>query len=142
MIHHIDHIGIAVESLEDSVPLFERLLGQPCGGIETVEDQHVRTAFFRFGNMSLELLEPLEGNTGVAAFLEKRGQGMHHVALASDDVAADLTRIGASGARLIDSVPRPGAGGKSVGFVHPKSASGVLVELCGPGGDSHKTSAV
>ncbi len=136
MIQHIDHIGIAVASLDESVPLFERLLGRPCDGIETVEDQHVRTAFFRFGSMSLELLEPLEGNTGVAAFLEKRGQGMHHVAFASDDVAADLNRIGSAGARLIDSVPRPGAGGKCVGFVHPKSASGVLVELCGKNGGS------
>lgn len=138
MIQHIDHIGIAVVSLDESVPLFERLLGRPCDGIETVEEQRVRTAFFRFGDMSLELLEPLEDSTGVAAFLQKRGQGMHHVAFASDDVAADLNRIGASGARLIDSAPRPGAGGRQVGFVHPKSASGVLVELCGPVGSPQR----
>ena len=131
MIQHIDHIGIAVHSLQEAIPLFERIFGTKCQGTETVESQGVRTAFFQLGEASIELLEPLnEGAGAVGTFLAKRGQGIHHLALSSDDVAADLARVGRDGARLIDEVPRDGAGGKRVAFVHPKSAAGVLVELC------------
>lgn len=134
MIHRIDHLGIAVASLDEAIPVFEALTGGKCAGVEVVPEQKVRTAFFKVGEVSLELLEPLDDSSPVAVSIAKRGQGLHHLAFASDNAAEELERIGGTGARLIDKAPRTGAGGKLVGFVHPKSAEGVLVEICSDGG--------
>ena len=130
MIQRIDHLGIAVRQLDEAIPLFERLLGRPCEGVETVESQKVRTAFFKVGEVSIELLESTDAASPIARFIESRGEGLHHLALAADDVAPELARLSEAGARLIDAAPRAGAHGKQVAFVHPKSTGGVLVELC------------
>lgn len=130
MIQRIDHLGIAVRSLDGAIPIFERLLGSTCQGIETVESQQVRTAFFQVGEVAIELLEPTDPQSPIAKFIEHRGEGLHHVALSTDAVERELERVSREGARLIDAAPRPGAHGKEIAFVHPKSALGVLVELC------------
>jgi methylmalonyl-CoA/ethylmalonyl-CoA epimerase len=127
----IEHIGIAVRSLADAVPRFERLLGTPCYAVEEVADQQVKTAFFRVGQTKIELLEPTSHEGAIAKFLEKRGEGIHHVALAVENVGRELAAIEQTGVQLIDSVPRPGAEGLRIAFLHPKSTHGVLIELCG-----------
>lgn len=132
MIQRIDHLGIAVRRLEDAIPVFERLLGSACQGVETVESQKVRTAFFQVGEVAIELLEATDASSPIAKFIESRGEGLHHVAFASDGVEGELKRVAENGARLIDETPRMGAHGKEIAFVHPKSALGVLVELCSP----------
>lgn len=126
----IDHLGIAVRSIEASLPLYTGMLGLSLHEIEEVEDQKVRTAVFPVGESRIELLEPTSPDSPVAKFLEKRGEGMHHVALSVPDVAAALAKLKAEGARLIDEAPRRGAGGALIAFVHPKSTGGVLLELC------------
>lgn len=132
MIQRIDHLGIAVRCLDSSIPAFERLLGSTCQGRETVESQRVKTAFFQVGEIAIELLEPTDPQSPIAKFIESRGEGLHHVALATDGVGHELERLADKGVRLIDAEPRPGAHGKEIAFVHPKSALGVLVELCSP----------
>ncbi len=132
MIQRIDHLGIAVRRLEDAIPVFERLLASPCLGMEIVESQKVKTAFFQVGEVAVELLEPTDPESPIAKFIERRGEGLHHLALASDAVGPELERVAEAGARLIDAAPRRGAHGKEIAFVHPKSALGVLVELCSP----------
>lgn len=127
---HVEHIGIAVESLDAAIPVYETLLGVPCYGIEAVEDQKVRTAFFRIGQTKIELLESTSPDGPVARFIQKRGEGIHHIAFAVADLAGTLSGLAASGVRLVDSEPRPGAEGLSIAFAHPHSTHGVLMEFC------------
>jgi len=126
----IEHIGIAVKSLEESVPIFERLLGVPCYRIEEVSEQEVRTAFFEIGGAKLELLESTSPEGPVGKFVARRGEGVHHIALAVADLAATLKELNAAGVQLVDSEPRKGAEGSAMAFIHPRSTHGVLVELC------------
>lgn len=130
-ISRIEHIGIAVESIEAALPYFENVLGLKCYNIEEVADQKVKTAFLKCGEVKLELLEPTSPESAVAKYLEKRGQGVHHVAFAVEDgVQAALDEAAAAGLRLIDKAPRGGAEGLQIAFLHPKSTVGILTELC------------
>jgi methylmalonyl-CoA/ethylmalonyl-CoA epimerase len=133
MVTKIDHLGIAVKSLEEAIPVWEKILGTKVEGIEEVADQKVRTAFFKVGESHFELLEPTSPESAVAKFIEKNGEGIQHVALAVPDCGAALEEVKANGFRLIDEKPRKGAGGKDIGFVHPKPTRGVLTELCSGG---------
>lgn len=130
MIQKVDHIGIAVRSLDESIPLYEQALGLTLLKTETVESQKVKTAFFEAGETHIELLEPTDPESPIAKFLEKNGEGIHHVAYGTDDVAGQLRTAADAGVRLIHDVPIPGAGGKQVAFLHPKSTKGVLTEFC------------
>ena len=125
----LDHVGIAVHSLDDSLPLFESITGGKGYGRERVEQQGVEVVFLGSGDGRLELLAPTRDDSAVAKFLAKRGPGMHHLCYRVPDIAAELDRYRAAGARLIDEVPRPGAAGHLVAFIHPKSTGGVLTEL-------------
>ena len=127
---HIEHLGIAVTSLEEAIPYYENVLGLKCYAIEEVADQKVKTAFFKIGQTKLELLEPTSPESTIAAFIEKRGEGIHHLAFATDDVAACLAEAEEKGVRLIDKAPRAGAEQMMIAFVHPKSTKGVLTEFC------------
>jgi methylmalonyl-CoA/ethylmalonyl-CoA epimerase len=127
---HIEHIGIAVNNLAESVPFYEKLLGTNCYSIEEVKDQKVRTAFFQVGQTKIELLESTDPEGPIGRFLEKKGQGIHHIAFAVDDADAALKEAEASGIQLIDKQSRKGAEGLNIGFLHPKSTAGILVELC------------
>ena len=126
----LDHLGIAVHSLEESVPLYRDVLGLPLLYTEEVESDRVKVAVFDLGGSHLELLEPTGPDSPIAKFIEKRGPGLHHVALRASDCAKALEALSAAGVQLIDTKPRPGAGGKHIGFVHPKATGGVLLELC------------
>ncbi|MBR0254746.1 MAG: methylmalonyl-CoA epimerase [Bacteroidales bacterium] len=127
---HIEHLGIAVKSLEEAIPYYENVLGLKCYAIEEVADQKVKTAFFKIGQTKLELLEPTSPESTIAAFIEKRGEGIHHLAFATDDVAACLAEAEEKGVRLIDKAPRAGAEQMMIAFIHPKSTKGVLTEFC------------
>jgi len=129
---HIEHIGIAVENLEETMAYYENVLGLECYGIEEVEDQQVRTAFFRVGDTKIELLESTHPDGPVGKYLQKKGPGIHHLAFAVEDVEASLKHAHAKGVQLIDESPRRGAEGLRIGFLHPKSTFGVLTEFCGP----------
>lgn len=130
-ISHIEHLGIAVKNIEESLPFYEEVLGLKCYNIETVEDQKVKTAFLKVGDTKIELLEPTSPDSPIAKFLETRGQGVHHIAYAvADGVQNALVEVEAKGVRLIDKAPRKGAEGLSIAFLHPKSTEGVLTELC------------
>ena len=132
-ISQIEHIGIAVESIEKVLPYFENVLGLKCYKTEVVEDQKVKTAFLKVGEVKLELLEPTSPESTIAAYLEKRGQGMHHMAFRIEDgVANALAEADAAGIRLIDKAPRKGAENLNIAFLHPKSTVGILTELCEP----------
>ena len=132
-ISRIDHLGIAVQSIEEVLPFFENTLGLKCYAIEEVADQKVKTAFLKVGEVKLELLEPTSPESAVAKFLEKGGKGVHHVAFAIEDgVANALAQCDEQGIRLIDKAPRPGAEQMSIAFLHPKSPAGILTELCEP----------
>jgi len=127
----LDHIGMAVTSLEESLPLYRDLLGLRLLYEEEVESDGVRVAVLDLGGDGhLELLEPTGPETPVGRFVEKRGPGIHHLALGVKDCAAALTALKTCGYRMLDETPRPGAGGKQIGFVHPKSTGGVLLEMC------------
>lgn len=130
---HIEHIGIAVSNLEEAVRYYEQVLGLECYALEEVKDQKVRTAFFRVGETKIELLESTEADGPVGKFIEKRGQGVHHIAFAMDDTDQALKEAEAKGVQLIDKTSRQGAEGLKIGFLHPKSTFGVLTEFC-----SHK----
>jgi methylmalonyl-CoA/ethylmalonyl-CoA epimerase len=130
---HIEHIGIAVSNLEEAVSYYEQVLGLECYAIEEVKEQKVRTAFFRVGETKIELLESTEADGPVGKFIEKRGQGIHHIAFAMDDTDQALKEAEARGVQLIDKSSRKGAEGLKIGFLHPKSTFGVLTEFC-----SHK----
>ena len=128
---HIEHIGIAVRSLEESIPYYEKVLGLECYAIEEVADQKVRTAFFRVGDTKIELLESTDPQGPIGKFIENKGPGVHHLAFAVDQVGEALKQAADHGVRLIDEVPRKGAEGLQIGFLHPKSTQGVLTEFCG-----------
>ncbi len=128
---HIEHIGIAVTSLDETIPYYEKLLGQKCYAIEEVADQKVKTAFFKLGDTKIELLEPTAEDSPIAKFLEKNPRGgVHHVAFCVDGVQQALNDAAEMGIQLIDKAPRRGAEGLNIGFLHPKSTHGVLTELC------------
>ncbi len=129
-ITHIEHIGIAVKSIEEQLPYYEGVLGLKCYNIETVEDQKVKTAFFKVGQTKIELLEPTDAESTVAKFIEKRGEGVHHIAYATDNLSEALEEAESKGIRLIDKQGRPGAEGLNIAFLHPKSTGSVLTELC------------
>ncbi|GAA0527366.1 methylmalonyl-CoA epimerase [Chitinophaga japonensis] len=126
----VEHIGIAVASLADAVPLYEKLLNAPCYKTETVESEQVLTAFFRQGDTKIELLEATGPGSPIARFLEKKGAGMHHIAFEVDNIEAEMQRLAAAGFTLLQDKPKPGADNKLICFLHPKDTSGVLVELC------------
>ena len=127
---HIEHLGIAVKSLEESIPYYENILGLKCYAIEEVPSQKVKTAFFKIGQTKIELLEPTSEDSTIAKFIEKKGEGVHHVAFATSDLPAALAKAEEKGVQLIDKAPRPGAEGLEIAFLHPKSTKGVLTELC------------
>lgn len=126
----IDHLGIAVRSIEETSRFYRDVLGLKCTGIEEVSGQKVRVAFFLIGQVRIELLEPTAADSPIAKFLEKKGPGIHHVAYRVDDISASLEALKKSGVRLIDETPHEGAHGASIAFLHPKSTGGVLTELC------------
>ena len=128
---HIEHIGIAVNSLEESIPYYENVLGLKCYAVEEVADQKVKTAFFMVGQTKIELLESTDPEGPIGKFLANKGQGVHHLAFAMDDVDEALKQAEEKGIRLIDKQPRKGAEGMRIGFLHPKSTHGVLTEFCG-----------
>lgn len=132
----VNHIGIAVRSLDEHRPYYEEVLGAEYEGTEEVPSQKVRVAFYRLGPsespVRIELLEPTAEDSPVAGFLEKRGEGVHHVAFTVDDIEARLRALADGGVRLIDASPRPGAHHTRIAFLHPKSTGGVLTELCEP----------
>jgi len=127
---HIEHIGIAVNSIAEALPFYEKVLGLKCYNIEEVADQKVKTAFFMIGQTKIELLESTDPEGPVGKFIEKRGEGIHHIAFAVDHLEERLREAESAGIRLIDSAPRKGAEGLSIAFLHPKSTFGVLTELC------------
>jgi methylmalonyl-CoA/ethylmalonyl-CoA epimerase len=129
-ISHIEHIGIAVKSIENSLPYYEKVLGLKCYNIEEVADQKVKTAFFKVGQTKIELLEPTSEESTIAKFIEKKGEGVHHVAFAVPNVADALAEAESKGVQLIDKAPRGGAEGLKIAFLHPKSTCSVLTELC------------
>ncbi|MBC8208992.1 MAG: methylmalonyl-CoA epimerase [Desulfobulbaceae bacterium] len=130
MLEKIDHLGIAVHSIAEARLFYEQTLGLTCEHEEEVASQQVRTAFFTVGETHIELLEPTSEDCAVAKFLANRGEGIHHVAYACDDIKSHLAQARASGCQLIHETPIIGAGGKQVAFLHPKSSHGVLTELC------------
>ena len=130
-ISQIEHLGIAVKSLEEAIPYYENVLGRKCYAIGEVADQKVKTAFFMVGQTKIELLEPTSEDSTIAKFIEKRGEGIHHLAFKIEDgVANALAEVEGKGVRLIDKAPRKGAEGLDIAFLHPKSTIGVLTELC------------
>ncbi len=135
---HIEHIGIAVQSLDESIPYYEKVLGLKCYAVEEVVDQKVKTAFFKVGDTKIELLEPTADDSPIAKYLEKKGPGIHHLAFAMPDVDKALEDAEGHGVRLIDKTSRPGAEGLNIGFLHPKSTGGVLTEFCGNKKSSEK----
>ncbi len=127
---HIEHIGIAVKSLDEAIPFYENVLGLKCYSIEEVSDQKVRTAFFKIGQTKIELLESTDPDGPVGRYIEKKGEGIHHLAFAVRDLDEKLREAENKGVRLIDSKPRKGAEGLDIAFLHPRSTFGVLTELC------------
>ncbi len=133
MLHKIDHIGIAVQSIEVTLPFYRDSLGMKCLGLEEVAEQKVKVAMLAIGESKIELLEPTSADSPLATFLEKNGQGIHHIAYEVADIKAAIAGLLADGARMIDETPRNGAHGTRIAFMHPKSSHGVLTELCQPG---------
>ena len=129
MVNKIDHIGIAVHSIEEMVPFYRDVLGLEFAGEEVVESQGVRVAFFRLGESMIELLEPLDENGPIARFLTRRGPGIHHLALGCDDIGVARKGTEEAGLRLLSDTPLDGAHGKLISFVHPKDTGGVLLEF-------------
>ena len=127
---HIEHIGIAVSNLQESIDYYENVLGLKCYAVEEVKDQKVKTAFFQVGDTKIELLESTDPEGPIGKFVEKKGPGMHHMAFAVADTNQALKDVEEKGIRLIDKVSRQGAEGLRIGFLHPKSTGGVLTELC------------
>ena len=126
----VEHIGIAVKDLNNANALFEKLFNQSHYKQEEVESESVSTSFFKVGDTKIELLEANDPNSAIAKFIEKRGEGVHHIAFAVDDIEAEIERLKTEGFELIHHTPKPGADGKIIAFLHPKSSGGVLVELC------------
>ncbi|MGF1531131.1 MAG: methylmalonyl-CoA epimerase [Puniceicoccaceae bacterium] len=132
MITKVDHLGIAVHSITETIPYYEKALGLRCEKTEEVPSQKVKTAFFAAGEVHIELLEPTHPESPIAKFLEKNGEGIHHIAFATDDLSGQLRQAADAGVRLIHEVPFEGAANKMVAFLHPKSTHGVLTEFCAP----------
>lgn len=130
MVKKIDHIGIAVKNLEESLKFYEGVLGLKASGIEVVEEQKVKVAFLPTGDSEVELLEATQDDSPIAKFIEKNGEGVQHIAYRVDDVEKAIAEMKEKGIRMIDEKPRYGAGGAKIAFCHPKSTGGVLVELC------------
>ena len=129
-ISHIEHIGIAVKSLAESIKYYENILGLKCYAIEEVKEQKVKTAFFMVGQTKIELLESTDPEGPIGKFIEKKGEGIHHLAFAAKGLEDALQEVESKGVQLIDKTPRKGAEGLSIAFLHPKSTGGVLTELC------------
>lgn len=129
-ISHIEHIGIAVKSLEEAIPFYENVLGLKCYNIEEVKDQKVKTAFFKVGQTKIELLESTDHESAVGKFIEKKGEGLHHMAFAVKNIENSLEEVHSRGIKLIDAKPRKGAEGLNIAFLHPKATFGVLTEFC------------
>ncbi|HRW63565.1 MAG TPA: methylmalonyl-CoA epimerase [Bacteroidales bacterium] len=127
---HIEHIGIAVKNLEQSIKYYEQVLGLKCYNIEEVKDQKVKTAFFKVGDTKIELLESTDPEGPIGKFIEKKGEGIHHIAFAVSNIEDKLKKAEELGVQLIDKAPRKGAEGLDIAFLHPKSTFGVLTELC------------
>jgi methylmalonyl-CoA/ethylmalonyl-CoA epimerase len=130
VIKKVDHIGIAVSSLKESLPFYTDILQLELLGIEEVESQKVKVAFIKAGETKLELLEPMSQDSAIAKYIEKRGEGIHHVALGVESIEERIHDLRTNGIRMIDDEPRMGAGGASIAFLHPKSTGNVLYELC------------
>lgn len=126
----IEHIGIAVKKINEAIPLFEKLLNTPCYKTETVESEKVTTAFFQTGDSKIELLESTDTEGVIARFIEKKGEGFHHIAFAVDDIEQEMKRLKEEGFALLSDTPMPGADNKLICFLHPRHTGGVLVELC------------
>jgi methylmalonyl-CoA/ethylmalonyl-CoA epimerase len=129
-LNYIEHIGIAVKNLEEAKKYYEDVLGLKCYSIEEVEDQKVRTAFFKVGQTKIELLESTSPDGPIGKFIEKKGEGIHHIAFSVNEISKQLATAEAKGVQLIDKTPRKGAEGLDIAFLHPKSTHGVLTELC------------
>ena len=127
---HVEHIGIAVSNLEESIKFYEEVLGLTCYSVEEVKEQKVKTAFFKLGQVKIELLESTDPDGPISKFIEKRGQGVHHLAFAVDDIQGALKDLDQKGVSLIDKTPRKGAEKLDIAFLHPKSTHGVLMEIC------------
>ncbi|MEH7222888.1 methylmalonyl-CoA epimerase [Bacillus sp. JJ1566] len=130
MIKKIDHIGIAVSSIENSLPFYTNILNLQVEGIEEVESEKVRVAFIKIGESKLELLEPLSADSPIAKFIEKRGEGIHHIALGVSSIEERIQEIKEHGIRMLADEPKLGAGGAKIAFMHPKSTGSILYELC------------
>jgi len=128
---HIEHIGIAVKNLDESISFYENVLGLKCYAVEEVKDQKVKTAFFMVGQTKIELLESTDPEGPIGKFIEKKGEGLHHLAFSMEDVGEALKEAESKDVRLVDKTPRKGAEGLNIGFLHPKSTNGVLMEFCG-----------
>ena len=126
----VEHIGIAVKELSVSIPLFEKLLNSPCYKTESVDSEQVNTAFFQTGDTKIELLESASPDGVIARFIDKKGEGIHHIAFEVADIFAEMKRLTAEGFTLLNEVPKKGADNKLVCFLHPKGTNGVLIELC------------
>lgn len=126
----IEHLGIAVKDLPVAVTLYEKLLNTVCYKVEMVESEGVETAFFQIGTNKIELLSSINKNSAIAKFIDKRGEGIHHIAFEIDDIYAEMERLKNEGFVLLNDKPKKGADNKLICFVHPKSANGVLIELC------------
>ena len=126
----IDHIGIAVKSIQESIPLYEKLLNTKCYAIEEVKEQFVKTAFFLIGETKIELLESTDPEGPISSFLDKKGEGIHHIAFEVADIYAEMERLKKEGFILLSEEPKKGADNKLICFLHPKSSNGVLIELC------------
>jgi len=130
MIKKINHIAVAVTNLEEAAQFYEKVLGLHLSGVEVVPAQKTKVGFFKIGESNIELVQPSEPDSPLVKFLESKGQGIHHICLEVDDVASEVKNLIEKGAKMVDSQPRPGAHRTQVAFVHPKSSSGVLIELC------------
>lgn len=128
--HKIEHVAIAVKSLEQAIPLYERLLGTPCYKKEEVVSENVNTAFFQTGESKIELLESTDANGVINRFIEKKGEGIHHIAFAVEDINKEIDRLKKEGFEFISETPKLGADQKLICFLHPKHTNGVLIELC------------
>ncbi len=130
MLKKIEHLGIAVDSIEESLKIYESLLGTSCYKLESVESEGVKTAFLQIGESKIELLQATNSDSPIAKFLSKKGKGIHHIAFETDHIEDEIERLLAEGFELIHQTPKDGADNKRIAFLHPKSTDGILVELC------------
>lgn len=130
MVSKVDHIGVAVKNLDEALKFYEDILGMKCHGTETIEEQKVKVAFLPIGDTEVELLESTEEDGPIAKYIEKRGEGIQHIAFRVDDIEKAIAEMKEKGMRMIDEKSRYGAGGAKIAFVHPKSTHGILLELC------------